>query len=263
MHTVLTQSPAKQAISVRGLSMSFDGADRGVLPVLNDISFDVRQGEFVCVIGPSGCGKSTLLNILAGFLRPTAGEVRVDGERVEGPRRRSMCIFQDCGIFPWLTVEQNVGFGLQNRAPDERRAIVDRHIRLVGLSGFENAYPRQLSGGMRQRAELARALAADPATIYMDEPFGALDYLTRMKLRHDLTKICEREHKTIVLVTHDIDEAVQLGDRVLVMSNRPATIQADIDVKQTRPRDPDGSECIALRSRLRHLLQVDAESTQV
>src|SRR6516164_2177541 len=217
-------SPAgRSAVVIRDLWMSFPGKRAGEpVHVLERINVEVRYGEFVCVVGPSGCGKSTLLNIVGGFLTATRGELLVEGEPVRGPDPRRIFVFQENGVFPWLTVQDNIGFGLLRKTKAERRQTVNRYIEMVGLTGFERAYPRELSGGMRQRAEIARALAAEPHIIYMDEPFGALDYFTRLKMRADLVRIWQRERKTILFVTHDIEEAIQLADRVLVMSDRPA-----------------------------------------
>jgi NitT/TauT family transport system ATP-binding protein len=228
--------------------MYFPGKHSGPpIEVLDGISMEVNRGEFVCLVGPSGCGKSTVLNILAGFQTPTSGEVLVGGERVRGPDPRRIFVFQESAVFPWLTVEQNIGFGLQGKPPAERATIIAHYVEMVGLQGFERAYPRELSGGMRQRVELARALAANPETIWMDEPFGALDYLTRLKMRADLVRIWEKEKKTIVFVTHDIDEAVQLADRVVVLTNRPARIADTVPIELSRPRDMDAPGYLAAR----------------
>ncbi len=217
--------------------MIFPGKGKGEeIDVLEDVTADVAHGEFVCIVGPSGCGKSTLLNIVAGFLDATSGEVLVENEPVRGPDPRRIFVFQENGVFPWLNACENVGFGLRRRNQMERERIIGRYIDMVGLGGFENAYPHELSGGMRQRVEIARALAANPDIIYMDEPFGALDFLTRLKMRADLVRIWQSERKTILFVTHDIEEAVQLGDRVLVMSPRPATIREVVDIDLPRPR---------------------------
>jgi NitT/TauT family transport system ATP-binding protein len=244
-HTVST------AIIIRNLSMSFSGR-HGVDPVhvLEGINLEVGQREFVCLVGPSGCGKSTILNILGGFLEPSDGEVLVGREPVRGPDPRRIFIFQENGIFPWLTVWENIGFGLLRMPLAKRNPIVKRYVEMVGLAGFEQAYSRELSGGMRQRVELARALAADPEIIYMDEPFGALDYLTRLKMRADLTGIWQAEHKTIVFVTHDIDEAVQLADRVVVLSPRPATVRAIIPINLPRPRHLEAGEYLEARKQI-------------
>jgi ABC-type nitrate/sulfonate/bicarbonate transport system ATPase subunit len=220
--------------------MSFAGKEAGQqIHVLERINLEVEAGEFVCIVGPSGCGKSTLLNIIGGFLHPTRGEALVEGQPVQGPDPRRIFVFQENGVFPWLTVRENIGFGLLAKSAEEREKTVAHYTEMVGLNGFENAYPRELSGGMRQRVEIARALAANPDIIYMDEPFGALDFITRLKMRADLVRIWQAEKKTILFVTHDIEEAVQLADRVIIMSRRPATIQKEIPVDIARPRDLD------------------------
>ncbi|MHC1765941.1 MAG: ABC transporter ATP-binding protein [Verrucomicrobiia bacterium] len=239
------------AVTVRDLWMSFPGKQPGQqVHVLENVTLEVQPGEFVCIVGPSGCGKSTLLNVIGGFLRPTNGEVRVEGEPVTGPDPRRIFVFQENGVFPWLTVEENVGFGLGKKPEPERNELVAHYLEMVGLTGFEHAYPRELSGGMRQRVEIARALAASPGIIYMDEPFGALDFITRLKMRSDLTRIWQSERKTILFVTHDIEEAVQLADRVLVMSRRPATIQTVIPIDLPRPRDLDSHQYLEARDRI-------------
>ena len=240
----------KPAIALRDVSMRFDGKNGGSISVLENISANVGQGEFVVIVGPSGCGKSTLLNIVGGFLRATSGKVLVEGEPVRGPDPRRIFVFQENGVFPWLNVRENIGFGLRDLAARERDRIIERYTHMVALGGFESAYPRELSGGMRQRVEIARALAANPDIIYMDEPFGALDFITRLKMRADLVRIWQTERKTILFVTHDIEEAVQLADRVLVMSQRPATIQEIVDVNLPRPRDLDSKGYLATRDRI-------------
>jgi ABC-type nitrate/sulfonate/bicarbonate transport system ATPase subunit len=214
-------------------------------PVLEDISLEVADGEFVCLLGPSGCGKSTLLSTMAGFLSPTSGEVKIDGEVVRGPDPRRIFVFQERGVFPWLTVEGNIAFGLFPLTRPERR--VAHYIKMVGLEGFEKAYPPALSGGMKQRLEVARALAVNPDMLFLDEPFGALDSITRLIMRGELLRIWEAERKTIIFVTHDIDEAVQLADRVVVMSARPATIQQIVDIDIPHPRDISSSRYLELR----------------
>ena len=233
-------------IEVRALKKSF-ASDRGVLAVVEDVSFTVREGEFIAIVGPSGCGKSTLLNILAGFLEPTAGEVLIDGQRVQGPDPRRIFVFQERGVFPWLTVEGNVGFGLFNRPREERERLIAWYIKLVGLQGFEKAYPMELSGGMKQRLEVARALAVNPDMLLLDEPFGALDSITRLLMRVELLRIWEAEKKTIIFVTHDIEEAIQLADRVIVMSARPARIRRVVDIDIPHPRDISSRRYLELR----------------
>lgn len=235
-------------VSVRDVWMTFPGRHPGEeVHVLEQVDLAVRQGEFICIVGPSGCGKTTLLNIIAGFVETTRGEVLVEGEPVHGPDRRRIFIFQEGGVFPWLTVRDNIGFGLSRQNRAGREESIRHYVELVGLNGFEHSYPRALSGGMRQRVEIARALAADPEILYMDEPFGALDYITRFKMRSDLVRIWEAERKTVLFVTHDIDEALQLADRVVVMSRRPATVRAIIDLNLPRPRDLDSSEYLGKR----------------
>ncbi len=217
------------------------------MPVLQDISLEVADGEFVCLLGPSGCGKSTLLSTMAGFLSPSSGEVRIDGQVVRGPDPRRIFVFQERGVFPWLTVEGNIAFGLFRLDAAERRKRVAHYIRMVGLQGFEKAYPAALSGGMKQRLEVARALAVNPDMLFLDEPFGALDSITRLTMRGELLRIWEAERKTIIFVTHDIDEAVQLADRVVVMSARPATIQQIVTIDIPHPRDISSARYLELR----------------
>jgi ABC-type nitrate/sulfonate/bicarbonate transport system ATPase subunit len=233
-------------IVVRDLGMTFPKKN-GAVHVLEKIWLEVLSGEFVCIVGPSGCGKSTLLNIIAGFLRQSSGEVFVEGRPVEGPDPRRIFVFQENGVFPWLNVLENVGFGLGRKSAEERAATVAHYVEMVGLQGFERSYPRDLSGGMRQRVEIARALAAEPDIIYMDEPFGALDFITRLKMRADLVRIWQAERKTILFVTHDIEEAVQLASRVVVLCQRPATIKTLIDVALPRPRDLDSRAYLETR----------------
>src|SRR3984957_2436701 len=222
--------------------------DGKTTPVLNDINLEVAQGEFLCIVGPSGCGKSTLLSSVAGFLSPTSGEIRIDGQVVTGPDPRRMFVFQERGVFPWLTVEGNIEFGLFKLGRAERQARIAHYVKMVGLGGFEKAYPAELSGGMKQRLEVARALAVNPDMLLLDEPFGALDSITRMIMRGELLRIWEAERNTIIFVTHDIDEAVQLADRVAVMSGRPAKIQQIVDIDIPHPRDLSAPRYLELRN---------------
>src|SRR5438067_13315403 len=219
----------------------------GAMEVLQHITLGAEEGEFLCIVGPSGCGKSTLLNIAGGFLAPAAGEVTIDGERVTGPDRRRIFVFQERGVFPWLTVEGNIGFGLFDLPERERRARIAHYVPLVGLRGFERAYPRELSGGMKQRVEVARALAVNPDVLYLDEPFGALDSITRLQMRSELLRIWEAERKTILFVTHDIEESVQLADRVVVLSARPGRVRRVVDIDIAHPRDLSSPRYIQLR----------------
>jgi ABC-type nitrate/sulfonate/bicarbonate transport system ATPase subunit len=229
-------------VRIRDLNMRFAAID-----VLQHIDLDVAEGEFVCILGPSGCGKSTLLNIIAGFLPPTSGQVAIDGQPVTGPDPRRIFVFQERGVFPWLTVEGNIGFGLFRLSDEERRKRIAHYVQLVGLSGFERAFPRELSGGMKQRVEVARALAVNPDVLYLDEPFGALDSITRLQMRAELLRIWEAERKTILFVTHDIEESVQLADRVVVLSARPARIRRIVEIDIAHPRDLSSPRYIQLR----------------
>ena len=236
----------KTKLQIDGVGMVFSH-DGNSVSVLENINLDVRVGEFVCFLGPSGCGKSTLLNILAGFLSPTSGQVRIDGEAVRGPDPRRIFVFQERGVFPWLTVEGNIGFGLFRLPKAERERRIAHYIKMVGLEGFERAYPQELSGGMKQRLEVARALAVDPDMLFLDEPFGALDSITRLGMRSELLRIWEQERKTIMFVTHDIEESVQLADRVVVMTARPARIQRIVEIDIPHPRDISSRRYLALR----------------
>ncbi len=227
------------------ISMTF-----GSTHVLDDINLSVNQGEFVCLLGPSGCGKSTLLNIVGGFITPSAGEVTIDGERVTGPDPRRIFVFQERGVFPWLTVEQNIGFGLFRQPEKERRERIAHYVQLVGLRGFEQAYPRELSGGMQQRVAIARALPVNPDVLYLDEPFGALDSITRLQMRRELLRIWEAEKKTILFVTHDIEESVQLADRVVVLSARPGRVRRVVDIDIPHPRDLSDPRYLQLRDEI-------------
>jgi ABC-type nitrate/sulfonate/bicarbonate transport system ATPase subunit len=240
----MKNAPVK--VRVRSLSKAFHTNGHEVR-VLEDIDLDVRDGELVCILGPSGCGKSTLLNIVGGFLSASSGEVTIDGAPVRDPDPRRIFVFQERGVFPWLTVEGNIGFGISGLAPAEKAGRIAHYVRLVGLEGFENAYPQELSGGMKQRVEVARALAVNPDVLYLDEPFGALDSITRLVMRGELLRIWEAEKKTILFVTHDIDESVQLADRVVVLSARPGSIRRIVDIDLPHPRDLSSPRYLALR----------------
>jgi NitT/TauT family transport system ATP-binding protein len=236
----------KSSLQVENVGMIFD-RDGKQTSVLEDISLEVGKGEFLCLLGPSGCGKTTLLNIMAGFLSPTHGDVRVGGEIIHGPDPRRIFVFQERGVFPWLTVEGNIGFGIAGLPRKEREQRIRHYIQMVGLEGFEKSYPSDLSGGMKQRLEVARALAVNPDMLLLDEPFGALDSITRLTMRRELLRIWDAERKTIIFVTHDIDEAVQLADRVIVMSARPATIQQIVTIDISHPRDISSPRYLELR----------------
>jgi NitT/TauT family transport system ATP-binding protein len=239
-------SASTAKLSTHGLGMVFHRGGEAIA-VLENINLAVADGEFVCLLGPSGCGKTTLLNTMAGFLSPTRGEIRVDNEVVRRPDPRRIFVFQERGVFPWLTVEGNIAFGLAKLNREERERRIAHYIHMVGLQGFEKAYPSELSGGMKQRLEVARALAVNPDMLLLDEPFGALDSITRLTMRRELLRIWQAERKTIIFVTHDIDEAVQLADRVVVMSARPATIQQIVTIDIPHPRDISSARYLELR----------------
>ena len=225
------------ALEVVGLRKAY-ARDGQTLEVLDLARLAVADGEFVTVVGPSGCGKSTLLHVLGGFIPGDAGDIRVHGREVVGPGPDRGMVFQEFSLFPWRTVSGNVGWGLEVRgAPAaERAAIVNRYLELTGLSEFRDHLPAELSGGMKQRVALARVLAFDPKVLLMDEPFGALDAQTRELMQEELTRLWERTGKTIVFVTHDIEEAVYLGDRVVVLTARPGRIRQEIRIELPRPR---------------------------
>ena len=242
-----TDAPIKLSADHVGMVFKRDGK---TTQVLRDVNLQVAPGEFVCILGPSGCGKSTLLSTMAGFLSPSSGEVKIDGELVTGPSPRRIFVFQERGVFPWLTVEVNIAFGLFKLSRLERDRRIAYYVKLVGLEGFEKAYPSELSGGMKQRLEVARALAVNPDMLFLDEPFGALDSITRLTMRRELLRIWEAERNTIIFVTHDIDEAVQLADRVVVMSARPARIQTVVEIDIPHPRDISAPRYLELRDGL-------------
>jgi ABC-type nitrate/sulfonate/bicarbonate transport system ATPase subunit len=226
-------------VEIRGVSKSFPRqGDGGVLRVLNDVDITLEPRTFTCLVGPSGCGKSTLLRIIDGLMAPDTGEVRIGGEVITEPSLDRGFVFQGFNLLPWRTVLANVEFGLENLGmkKQERRPKAAEILKLVDLEGFEDYYPGQLSGGMQQRVGLARALAVDPSILLMDEPFGSVDDQTRMLLQEELLNIWERDQTTVVFVTHDIEEALYLGDRVVVMRARPSKISRVIDVPFGRPR---------------------------
>lgn len=221
------------------VSVQFD-TERGPMKVLDDVSFEIRQGEFVSIIGPSGCGKTTLMNLLGGFVPPTSGQVLLDGRPVDGPGPDRGVIFQEYGVFPWLTVRQNIEFGLKLSASKvpvrEREAIVQRYMTLMGLGDFAHHFPKHLSGGMRQRLAIARAYAVKPEFLLMDEPFGALDAQTRSAMQDLLLEVLQTEGKTVMLITHSVEEALYLSSRIVVVTARPARIRTVIDVPFGYPR---------------------------
>jgi len=234
---------SEPAIQVRGVSKVFATGGREVA-ALAGIDLTVAAGEFVCLLGPSGCGKSTLLNAIAGFSPPTAGTIVAAGRRVEGPGPERAMVFQEYALFPWMTVEKNVAFGLEMKGASAARIgeVVEPLLRQLNLHDFKDRFPKDLSGGMRQRVAIARVLAIDPPMLLMDEPFGALDALTRRNLQDELLRIWARLGKTIVFVTHGIEESIYLADRVVVMTYRPGTVKRIVPVTLPRPRDPASPE---------------------
>lgn len=225
-----------EKLKIADVSKSFQ-TQTGTLSVLEHIDLTVADGEIVVIVGHSGCGKSTLLKNIAGLERPTSGSIELDGKPISSPGPDRAMIFQEHRLFPWMNIIDNVAFGPQGRPKSERLEIARHYLELVGLSDFERAYPSQLSGGMSQRAAIARALATKPEVLLLDEPFGALDALTKMDLQEEILKVREREATTMVMVTHDIDEAVYLADRIVVMSNRPGRIEEVVPVELGRPRE--------------------------
>ena len=226
------------------------------LCVLQDVDLEVAPGEFVCLLGPSGCGKSTLLNIAGGFEHTDTGTITIDGQEITEPSDRRVFVFQEYGIFPWASVWDNVCLGLRKLPKEERTRVAQETIDLVGLKGFEKAYPMELSGGMKQRVEVARALAVKPDVIFMDEPFGALDSLTRLTMRSELIRIWKQEKPTILFVTHDVDESIQLADRVVVLTERPGRIARIVEVDLPHPRDLASPEYARIKGELYELLGV-------
>jgi NitT/TauT family transport system ATP-binding protein len=225
-------------VSLENICLSYPANGNGPLVALQDISLQVRPGEFVCIVGPSGCGKSTLLHLIAGLLHPTSGDILVDGKAVQGTGTDRILIFQELGLFPWLTVRQNVEFGLKmkNIPKAAREEKIQHYLRMVHLSNFADSYTHQLSGGMRQRVALARALATEPDVLLMDEPFAALDAQTRDLLHDELERIWAETGRTIIFVTHNVREAVRLGDRVVLLTFRPGRVKQEFQVSLPRPR---------------------------
>jgi NitT/TauT family transport system ATP-binding protein len=256
-------------IAFENLSVDFQ-TESGPLRVVDDVSLSIAENEFICVVGPSGCGKTTLMNVLAGFVQPTQGKVLLDGQPVQGPGRDRGVIFQEYGVFPWLTVEQNIQFGLKlgssKTPPAEREAVCRKYLALMGLTDFAKAFPKTLSGGMRQRLAIARAYAAQPEFLLMDEPFGALDAQTRSKMQNLLLEVLEREGKTVMMITHSVDEAVYLASRIVVVTARPARIKEIIEVPFGYPRREDlheSPEFIAIKAHVRDLVMAEYEAQQM
>jgi NitT/TauT family transport system ATP-binding protein len=260
-------APAARIVFDR-VSVSFDTAT-GPLQVVDDVTFEIAQGDFVSIIGPSGCGKTTMMNIVAGFVKPTAGTVLLDGRPIDGPGPERGVIFQEYGVFPWLTVRENIAFGLRLRASrvggSERREICDRYMRLMGLQEFAGAYPKTLSGGMRQRLAIARAYAVKPEFLLMDEPFGALDAQTRSHMQDLLLQVLAAEGKTVMLITHSVEEAIYLSSRIIVVTARPSRVREIIRVPFPYPRAEglhERPEFGELRSHIRDLVMQEYAAQQ-
>ena len=260
----MTEAPVR--IRFENVGVDFPTA-AGPMRVVDGVSLDVRQGEFVSVIGPSGCGKTTLMNIVGGFVKPTRGQVLLDGQPVLSPGPDRGVIFQEYGVFPWLTVRGNIEFGLRLRAnrrhAGERAEIARRYMALMGLTDFADHFPKHLSGGMRQRLALARAYAVQPEFLLMDEPFGALDAQTRTAMQDLLLQVLAAEGKTVLLITHSVDEAIYLSSRIVVVTARPARVRTVIDVPFGYPRDASVHEdprFAALRAEIRALVMQEYEA---
>lgn len=251
-------------LSIENLEKTFE-KDEDTLVAIQDFSLKVRNGEFVCVLGPSGCGKTTLLRIIAGLVEPTGGQILLNGKKIEGSGSDRGMVFQEFALFPWRTVRRNIEFGLEIKdiSKEERHALSQKYIELVGLSGFENSHPYELSGGMKQRVGIARALANDPSILLMDEPFGALDAQTRNQMQKELLRIWKETGKTVVFITHSVDEAVYLSDRIVVMSPRPGTIADIFDITLPRPRDRADVEFASLRKSILSEIESMTVSKQI
>src|SRR5665213_2940490 len=238
------------ALQIKNLSKHFS-LSQGELTVLKNVDLTVQPGEFISIVGASGCGKSTLLRLIGGLEQVSEGQILFGDTVIQKPGLDRGMVFQEARLYPWFTVAENIAFGCSKDLMEtETRKLVQTHVNLVGLSGFEKAYPHQLSGGMQQRTAIARALVSHPQMLLLDEPFGALDALTRIQMQQEILKIWQKEKITVILVTHDIDEAVFLGDRVLVMSNRPGTFKKNLSVPLARPRDRNSLKFSKIRKEI-------------
>ncbi|MDE7390793.1 MAG: ABC transporter ATP-binding protein [Lachnospiraceae bacterium] len=251
-------------IQFENVSKSFVQPNGEMIHALNNINLAITPGDFVCLIGPSGCGKSTLLRLLAGLDTPTEGNIFLDGEKIKKPGHERGLVFQNHNLFPWLNIYDNISFGLRARKLFKaNKESVDEFISLVGLKGFEKSFPHQLSGGMCQRAALARALIGHPKVLLLDEPLGALDAFTRMNMQDELLNIGKKQRTTMVMVTHDVDEAVYLSNKIVIMSSRPAKIEKVVEVKLFHPRDRSNPEFIRLRNEILKILHFAGEEKEI
>lgn len=253
-------------IKIDNVTKSFKNTDltKEDIVALNGFSLDIKPGSFVSLIGPSGCGKSTLLRIIGGLDEASEGTIYIDGNKIKGPGSDRGFAFQGSNLFSWLTVEKNIAFGLKARhIYKENKELVNEYIRLVGLEGFEKSYPHQLSGGMQQRASLARALVGHPSVLLLDEPLGALDAFTRMKLQDEILDIWEKNNMTMIMVTHDVDEAIYMSDQVVVMSARPSKVEEVIDINLPRPRARAQDTFQEYRTRILNVLDLGGKVEEV
>lgn len=249
-------------IDVSNVTISFEEENQTHV-ILDDVSLNIEKGEFICLLGPSGCGKSTLLNAMAGFLKPTSGEIKIENQIVQKPSMKYVTIFQNYGLLPWRTVQKNVelGFETQKYSKEKKAQIASHYLKMVGLEHAAKKRPAQLSGGMQQRVAIARALAVEPDILFMDEPFGALDAITRMKLQTDILEIAQDTKKTVVFVTHDIEEAVFLADRIVIMSANPGRIKALLTVQLPKHRDRTSNDFLMIRDKVYEIFNMKSHET--
>jgi ABC-type nitrate/sulfonate/bicarbonate transport system ATPase subunit len=250
------------AISIKNVSKTFTDAAGTSVAALQNINLEIKSASFVSLIGASGCGKSTLLRLIAGLLKSDGGSLRMDGAEIEKPGPERGFVFQDHTLFPWLNIAQNIGFGLGELSGEQKKKLVDRWLRIAGLEGFERAYPHQLSGGMCQRASIARALVKSPAVLLLDEPLGALDAFTRMNMQEELLRIWKEHSTTMIMVTHDVDEAIYLSDVVVVLSPRPGRVDTLIPIEMTRPRARSGDDFVIYRKKILDILHLGGEKRE-
>lgn len=249
-------------IDVSNVTISFEEENQTYV-ILDDVSLNIEKGEFICLLGPSGCGKSTLLNAMAGFLKPTSGEIKIENQIVQKPSMKYVTIFQNYGLLPWRTVQKNVELGLETQkySKEKKAQIASHYLKMVGLEHAAKKRPAQLSGGMQQRVAIARALAVEPDILFMDEPFGALDAITRMKLQTDILEIAQDTKKTVVFVTHDIEEAVFLADRIVIMSANPGRIKALLTVQLPKHRDRTSNDFLMIRDKVYEIFNMKSHET--
>lgn len=246
----MSEENARKELHIRNVGKKFQ-IDNGTFEALNNINLDVKPGEFISIVGSSGCGKSTLLKMIVGLNHATTGEIVLGDKIIEKPSIECGMIFQEARLFPWLTIKENIEFGIHDKlSKAEKEKIINEHIELVGLKGFENALPSQLSGGMQQRVSIARALINKPSILLLDEPFGALDALTRINMQNEVMRIWKAEKTTMILVTHDIDESIYLGDKVVIMSSKPGKIKKIINIDLPRPRNRSSDEFLRIRKEI-------------